>query len=195
VRFIHTWHDPTIEQEAAKSLFDAGAQVVMTGADTPAPAIAAPEGKWGITYDYIGNCTADACLSSMYWDWGPMYKIEIEKSMNGTFAGEAVYFDTAEGGMGLLGFMPGEEYMPGVASLPAEDLQMIHDELALFLSGDKDRFALFTGPITDNQGNLVLAEGESLRQVDLDCFEGPGAPCEGGVGMYWWNQNVTAELP
>ncbi len=195
VRFIHTWHDPTIEQEAAKSLFDAGAQVVMTGADTPAPAIAAPEGKWGITYDYIGNCTADACLSSMYWDWGPMYKIEIEKSMNGTFAGEAVYFDTAEGGMGLLGFMPGEEYMPGVASLPAEDLQMIHDELALFLPGDKDGFALFTGPITDNQGNLVLAEGESLRQVDLDCFEGPGAPCEGGVGMYWWNQNVTAELP
>ena len=41
----------------------------------------------------------------------------------------------------------------------------------------------------------ILAEGESLRQVDLDCFEGPGAPCEGGVGMYWWNQNVTAELP
>ena len=44
VRFIYTWHDPTIEQEAAKSLYDAGAQVVMTGADTPAPAIAAPAG-------------------------------------------------------------------------------------------------------------------------------------------------------
>jgi len=196
VRFIHTWHDPTIEQEGAKSLFDAGAQVVMTGADTPAPAIAAPEGKWGITYDYRHNCTHDACLSSMYWDWGPLYKIEIEKSMNGTFAGEAIYFDTYEGGMGLLGFMEGEEYMPGVADLPAEDLQMIHDELALFLSGEKDRFALFTGPITDNQGNLVLGEGESLRQVDLDCFAiSDTDPCFGGVGMYWWNENITAELP
>ena len=195
VRFIYTWHDPTIEQEAAKSLFDSGVQVVMTGADTPAPAIAAPAGKWGITYDYIGNCTIDSCLSSMYWDWGPLYKIEIEPSMNGTCAGEAIYFDTAEGGMGLLGFWEGETYMPGVADLPAEDLQLIHDEVALFLSGQKTRFDVFTGPITDNQGNLVLAEGESLRQVDLDCFAGPGAPCEGGVGVYWWNHNFTAELP
>lgn len=195
VRFINTWHDPILEQEGAKSLFDGGAQVVMTGADTPAPATAAPEGKWGITYDYIGNCTLDACLTSMYWDWGPMYKREIEKSMNGTFAGEAVYFDTAEGGMGLLGFMEGQEYMPGVKDLPAEDLDLIHAELAKFISGEMTRFSVFTGPITDNQGNVVLAEGESLRQVDLDCFAGPDAPCADGVGMYWWNQNVTAELP
>jgi len=43
VRWIFTWHDPILEKEGASSLFDAGAQVVMTGADTPAPADAAPE--------------------------------------------------------------------------------------------------------------------------------------------------------
>jgi basic membrane protein A len=32
VRWINTWHDPIIEKEAAASLFDAGAQVVFTGA-------------------------------------------------------------------------------------------------------------------------------------------------------------------
>ncbi len=36
VRWINTWHDPVIEKEAAASLFDAGAHVVFTGADTPA---------------------------------------------------------------------------------------------------------------------------------------------------------------
>ncbi|MCB0137881.1 MAG: BMP family ABC transporter substrate-binding protein, partial [Caldilineaceae bacterium] len=36
VRWIFTWHDPIIEKEAAASLFDSGAQIVMTGADTPA---------------------------------------------------------------------------------------------------------------------------------------------------------------
>ena len=36
VRWINTWHDPVVEKEAAASLFDAGAQVVFTGADTPA---------------------------------------------------------------------------------------------------------------------------------------------------------------
>jgi len=86
--------------------------------------------------------------------------------------------------------------MPGAKDLPAEDLQLVRDELAKFLSGEKTRFDVFTGPITDNQGNVVLAEGESLRQVDLDCFaNAEGAPCADGVGMYWWNQNVTAELP
>ena len=34
VRFINTWHDPVMEKEGAASLFDAGAQVVFTGADT-----------------------------------------------------------------------------------------------------------------------------------------------------------------
>jgi len=93
VRFIYTWHDPTIEQEAARSLFDAGAQVVMTGADTPAPAIAAPAGKWGITYDYINNCTLDTCLTTMYWNWGPLYAIEVKNPWTEQFAGEPVYFD------------------------------------------------------------------------------------------------------
>ena len=40
----------------------------------------------------------------------------------------------------------------------------------MFLSGAMTRFDVFKGPITDNQGNLVLAEGETLRQVDLDCL-------------------------
>ncbi len=38
VRWINTWHDPVKEKEAAASLFDAGADVVFTGADTPAVA-------------------------------------------------------------------------------------------------------------------------------------------------------------
>jgi len=193
VRWIYTWHDPILEQEAAASLFDSGAQVVMTGADTPAPAEAAPEGKWGITYDYRDNCTSDQCLTSMYWNWGPVYAAIVEKSMAGTYEGGWQYFDADEGGMGLLGFMEGEELMPGAVDLPAEDLQLIRDTLAQMLAGEFTRFDVFSGPITDNQGNVVLAEGESLEQADLDGFAQFGSDCQ--TCMYWWNENVTAELP
>lgn len=193
VRWIFTWHDPIKEQEAAKSLFDSGAQVVMTGADTPAPAQVAPEGKWGITYDYIGNCTIDACLTSMYWNWGPVYADIVEDSRAGTWVGGWQYFDADVGGMGLLGFMEGEELQPGVAELPEEDLQLIRDTLDQMLAGEFDRFDVFAGPITDNQGNVVLEEGEKLEQVDLDGFKEFGSDCE--TCMYWWNENVTAELP
>jgi basic membrane protein A len=190
VRWIFTWHDPILEQEAAKSLFDGGAQVVMTGADTPAPAEAAPEGKWGITYDYRDNCTLDACLTSMYWNWGPVYANIVEGSRDGTWVGGWDYFDADVDGMGLLGFMEGDEPRPGVEGLPEEDMQLISDTLEQMLAGEFTRFDVFTGPITDNQGNLILAEGETLEQADLEFFDGECETC-----MYWWNENITAELP
>lgn len=193
VRWIFTWHDPILEQEAASSLFDGGAQVVMTGADTPAPAEVAPEGKWGITYDYSGNCVVDACLTSMYWHWGPEYARIVEGSRDGTWTGGWEYFDADAGAMGLLGFMEGEEMMPGTAELPEEDLALIQDTLDQMLAGEFDRFDVFSGPITDNQGNVVLEEGESLEQLDLDGFSQFGSECK--TCMYWWNENITAELP
>jgi Uncharacterized ABC-type transport system, periplasmic component/surface lipoprotein len=193
VRWIFTWHDPVLEKEAASSLFSAGAQVVMTGADTPAPAEAAPPGKWGITYDYVGNCTIDACLTSMYWNWGPIYADIVERSRNGTYVGGSEYFDADSGALGLYGFMEGQTLQPGVAELPEADLKMVRDTLAKMLAGQFTRFDVFKGPIYDNRGNLVLPEGVSLEQVDLDGFAQFGAPCK--VCMYWWNENVTAELP
>ena len=193
VRFISTWHDPILEKEAASSLFDSGVQIVMTGADTPAPAEVAPAGKWGITYDYSGNCTVDACLTSMYWNWGPVYGKIVEDSIAGTWVGGWEYFDADSGAMGLLGFMDGETMQPGAAELPAADLDLIKSTLAKMLKGEFTRFDVFKGPITDNKGNVVLADGVSLDQLDLDGFAQFGSTCT--TCMYWWNQNITAELP
>ena len=193
VRWIFTWHDPILEKEAAQSLFDGGAQVVMTGADTPAPAEAAPEGKWGITYDYSGNCTLDSCLTSMYWNWGPEYARIVEDSRNDEWVGGWEYFDADTGSMGLFGFMEGETPQPGVADIPAEDMQLIEDTLAAMLAGEFTRFDVFKGPITDNQGNVILEDGVSLKQEDLDGFSQFGSECE--TCMYWWNENIPAELP
>ena len=190
VRWISTWHNPVVEKEAASSLFDSGVQVVMTGADTPAPAEAAPEGKWGITYDYSENCKIDSCLTSMYWNWGPVYADIVERSRDGEYVGGSEYFDADAGAMGLLGFMEGETLQPGVADLPADDLALINETLDAMLAGEFTRFDVFKGPITDNQGNVVLADGVSLEQVDLDQFDGECTTC-----MFWWNENITAELP
>jgi len=193
VRWIFTWHDPIVEKEAASSLFDGGAQIVMTGADTPAPAEAAPEGKWGITYDYIDNCKIDTCLTSMYWHWGPVYARIVEESRAGTWEAGFEYFETDAGAMGLYGFMEGQEIQPGLSDLPEEDLALVRETLDKMLKGEFTRFDVFKGPITDNQGNEILADGESLKQEDLDGFKQFGSPCE--TCMYWWNENVTAKLP
>ncbi|MEM9776624.1 MAG: BMP family ABC transporter substrate-binding protein [Chloroflexota bacterium] len=193
IRWIGSWHDPILEQEAAKSLFDAGAQVVMNGADTQAAAQAAPDGKWGVNYNYINACQDEKCLTSAYWNWGIIYADIVERSKAGTYEGGSEYFDADTGAMGLWGLMDGQELTAGMTDLPEEDLTLIQDTFEAAMAGEFDRFDVFAGPIVDNQGNVVLEDGESLEQIDLDGFSQFGSPC--GTCMYWWNENFNAELP
>ena len=196
VRWLNTWHDPIIEKEAAASLFDTGAQVVFTGADTPAVAdVAQEKGKWGVTYDWYGSCKVDACLTAPYWVWGPIYSGITEKVIAGTYVPGYDYFDAETGALGLFGFMDGQELQPGVADLDPEVIAMVKDTLAQMLAGEFTRFDVFTGPINDNQGNVVLPAGQALEQVDLDAFPEFGLPCSIDVCMKWWAEGITAELP
>ncbi len=194
VRWINTWHDPIIEKEAAASLFDAGAQVVFTGADTPAVAdVAQEKGKWGVTYDWYGSCKVDACLTAPYWNWGPVYAKITEGVIDGTYTPGWDYFDADSGGLGLFGFMEGETLPPGVAELPQEVIDEVQSLVDQALAGEFTRFDVFKGPIYDNQGNLVLEEGQSLEQLDLDQFKAWNPDVK--IGMYWWAEGITAELP
>jgi basic membrane protein A len=196
VRWINTWHDPVAEKDAAASLFDAGAQVVFTGADTPAVAdVAQEKGKWGITYDWYGSCKVDACLTAPYWNWGPVYAEIAEGVQAGTYEVGWHYFDADGGALGLYGFMEGQSPQPGIAGLPSEDVELVKGILAEMLSGKVNRFDVFSGPIIDNQGNVVVPDGEKMEQSDLDQFP-PGAEglaCK--YCMYWWADGITAELP
>jgi basic membrane protein A len=196
VRWISTWHDPIIEKEAAASLFDAGAQVVFTGADTPAVAdVAQEKGKWGITYDWAGSCKVDHCLTAPYWNWGPVYAKLAQGVKDGTYKPGWDYFDADTGGLGLYGFMEGQSLTLGMKDLPPDVIKMVQDTMALMLAGKFTRFDVFSGPILDNKGNTIVPAGEKFEQADLDQFP-PGAEglaCK--YCMYWWADGITAELP
>ncbi len=196
VRWLNTWHDPIVEKEAAASLFDAGAQVVFTGADTPAVAdVAQEKGKWGITYDWSGSCKVERCLTAPYWNWGPVYARVTKEVMAKTYKAGWDYFDADSSGLGLFGFMEGQQLTKGQQDLPPEVIQQVKDILAKMLAGEFTRFDVFTGPIKDNKGNIVVPEGQKFEQADLDQFP-PGAPgLECKFCVYWWAEGVTAELP
>jgi len=196
VRWINTWHDPIIEKEAAASLFDAGAYVVFTGADTPAVAdVAQEKGKYGVTYDWYGSCKVDACLTAPYWLWGSEYARITEGIIAGTYVPGYDYFDADTGALGLYGFMEGQELTSGLQDLDPAVVQEVRDILDQMLAGEFTRFDVFSGPINDNKGNVVLPAGQSLEQVDLDAFPEFGLPCSVSVCMKWWAEGITAELP
>jgi basic membrane protein A len=193
VRWINTWHDPVKEKEGAASLFDAGAQVVFTGADTPASAdVAQQKGKWGITYDWVGGCKVERCLTAPYWNWGPIYTKITKGVIDGSYKPGFDYFDADSGGLGLYGFMEGQTPTKGVSELPPEVLQTVKDTLAKMQKGEFTRFDVFAGPIKDNQGKEIVPAGAKLAQPDLDQFD-PKSGCK--FCMHWWADGITAELP
>src|SRR5688500_17631802 len=107
--------------------------------------------------------------------------------------------------MGLYGFMAGETPQPGVADLPAEDVQLVRETLAAMLAGEFTRFDVFAGPIEDNQGNVIRGEGVRLLRATLaallagaftrfDVFAGPIKDNQGNVMLAEGERLVQSDL-
>jgi basic membrane protein A len=189
VRWINSWFDPTREREAAESLLKAGAHVVITGADTPGPIVAAKDAnKWAIGYDSQNACRVapERCLTTPYWSWGPVYVELVKRIQAGTWKGTSEYLDVSSGVVGLYGFMPGETVPAGV---PAAAAKQVQDLLGRMRAGKVSRFDVFAGPLTDNQGKEILPAGKQLTQLDLEGLKG----CT--ICMSWLAQGIVGQLP
>jgi basic membrane protein A len=168
VRWINTWYDPDTEKQAAQSLLDAGVDIILIGSDTPGPLVAAANaGKWAFTYDYINSCSPapEKCLGTPYWNWGPVYLDAARQIQAGPWEPGNDYLDADTGIVGFYGFMEGQTPQPGV---PAEVIPLVQAKLAEMLAGTFTRFDIFTGPIMDNTGKVIVPEGQSLTQEDLE---------------------------
>jgi basic membrane protein A and related proteins len=201
IRWIFTWFDPNIERQAAESLIESGAGVVITGADTTGPVqVAGERGVYGIGYDSRNACDVDPehCLTTPYWEWGPQYVELLQSMIDGTFVPDDFYFDTESGALGLLGFMEGQEPLPGVPEEVIDDVQQLLDQM---LAGEFTRFDIFTGPINNNRGEEVVPAGVSLTQSDLEGLDEGLAPQLGRepctICMNWLAEGISpdAELP
>lgn len=197
IRWIFTWFDPDIERQAAESLLEAGAAVVITGADTTGPVqVAGEQGKFGVAYDSRNSCNVDPehCLTVPYWNWGPEYVNLVTSMMDGTFVADDIYFDVDSGSLGLLGFMEGQEPAPGV---PEEVIPQVREVLDAMLAGEMTRFDVFTGPINDNKGNEIIPAGVSLTQSDLEGIDEATAAATGReactICMNWLAEGVSPE--
>jgi basic membrane protein A len=194
---LFTWFDPDKERQAAESLIDAGAGVVITSADGTGPVqLAGERGKWGIGYDSRNACEVDTarCLTVPYWNWGPEYVTLVQSMIDGTFQGDDIYFDADSGSLGVLGFMEGETPAAGV---PAEVIPQVQELLANMESGEMNRFTIFTGPINDNKGNEIVPAGVSLTQSDLEGLQGIEGREDCTICMNWLVEGVVpdAEIP
>ena len=82
--------DPT---QVANQFYDGGADVVLSGIDTPEAITVAGqraekgEKVWAIPYDYKGACSTapNVCLGTPYYNWGPAYLKTAQDVLAGTW--------------------------------------------------------------------------------------------------------------
>ena len=152
VNWTFTWFDPAVEGDAASALLEAGADVIAMHQDSTAPGIAAQEAgaRWVSYNSDMSGFAPDAFITAPVWNWGPYYASIIDKAFSLSYTPGSYWGGMADGIVDLA---------PLADDVPADVVAEIDAVKAQILDGSWD---VFTGEIRDQDGNVVVAEGETL---------------------------------
>jgi len=150
--FTNSWFDPPKEQQAAEAFVAAGADVLVTGLNSPAISqVAVAEDKWYLGYgEDESQLAPDHWLTAFVYDWGPYYVSVAESVRDNTFTPHHYYGVMGDGVMGLSPFHP---------DIPQSVLDLALERRQEMLDGT---FDVFAAPLVDNAGVTQLAAGDSI---------------------------------
>jgi len=150
--YTNAWNDPTLEQQAAQALIDRGADVIGQHADSPSTQTTAQANDvWSVGYNNDMIAAApNAVLTSPMFDWSVYLTFAVDSVVNGINV-PADWLAGLDEGMVLMSPTNPETIAPGTDEAMAEAEARI-----------LDGWNVFTGPIYDNEGNQILADGEEF---------------------------------
>jgi len=154
VVWVNTWFDPAKESDAAQSLINGGADVLLQNTDSTAVLQTAEKnGKFAFGWDSDMSAFAPkAHLASAIVDWGPYYIKTIEELKAGTWETKRTVWGVKEGTNDLIKI---NDVVPEAAKKRVEEIK----------AGLKDdSFNPFTGPIFDSTGKERLAKDAKADQ-------------------------------
>jgi basic membrane protein A len=162
VIFTGDWADPVKEAEASKQLIDNGADVLTAHVDSPKVVVQTAQERGIHVAGYHTNQSAlapKAYLLGAEWNWGKVYKDYIDKITAGEIGPDKPWTHLVRGGM-KDGFVKMSPYGPDVSD---EAKAKVEDVKKQMMEGT---FVIFKGPLKDNKGAVVLAEGKEQIQTD-----------------------------
>ena len=168
-----TWYDPGKEADAANTLINQGADIIVQHTDTFAPCQAAEKAgvmAFGQASDQSHFCP-NAQLTAIVDNWGPYYAARAKDLVDGTWSSTDTW-----GGMntGMVAMAPYN------SKLMSSDLiqEVVNMEIAI-----KDgSLHAFARPIYNQAGELVVPEGQNADDGML-------------AGMGFYVQGIDDELP
>lgn len=171
--WLNSWFDPSKAQESARSLIAQQSDVIFSiYQDTPSVVTVAEEE--GV---YVVNTSSDMkpyapkhLLASMKVSWGDYFIEQVQASMDDSFKGESFWGGMADNAVSVESISD---------DLSAEQRAALDARIAAITAGE---FQPFSGPVIDQSGKEIVAEGETLSDADL-------------LGISWLVQGIETSLP
>ena len=149
VVWVNEWFNPPKETEAAQSLLNGGADVLMQNTDSSAVLQTAEKaGKMAFGWDSDMTAYAPkAHLASAIINWAPYYIKATREALDGTWkGGEAAWWGVKEGAIDIVSISD---------QVPAD----LKSKVETIKAGLKDgSFQIWKGPITGADGKEVIAK-------------------------------------
>ena len=172
VVWVNKWFDPPKESEAATSLINQGADVLMQNTDSAAVLQTAEKmGKFAFGWDSdMSKFGPGAHLASAIIDWAPYYKKATKDVLENTWKNEGVWWGVKEGAIDLV----------SISDKVPEDTRKKVDEIKAGLKSGT--FVIWKGPIKDQAGKEVLAKDAVADDKFLH-------------NVKWYVQGVDGKVP
>jgi simple sugar transport system substrate-binding protein len=168
--WVNSWFDPGKEADAAKALFDQGADIIVQHTDSTAALQVAEERKlhgFGQSSDMI-KFAPNAQLTSLTDEWGPYYISRVKAALDGTWKPDNVWLGIKDGAVKLAPF----------TNMP-DDVKAMAEATEKKIAGGWNPF---TGPVSKQDGSPWLKDGEVADDGTL-------------LGMNFYVKGVDDKLP
>jgi len=148
VVWVSAWFDPPKETEAAQSLMNGGADVLLQNTDSTAVLQAAERaGKFAFGWDSDMSAFSEkAHLGSVALNWAVYYDKSFGEALDGTWKTGETKWGVKEGIV---------DFVKPAAFLPADAAAKLAEAREGLKAGT---LSVFKGPITDSTGKVVLAK-------------------------------------
>ena len=166
------WDNPVKEAETVNAMIDQGADVIMSNVDVPKVSVETAERRGVYSCGYhtdLSSLAPKGFLSGAEWNWGKGADF-VEAWRKG-----AEFPNLLRGGF--------EKDMVALSPIGAAVPDDVKAEMMTLKDGFTDgSFQLYKGPLKDNKGNEVLAEGQVIDNNDAGFKLGVKWLVEGAIG-------------
>ncbi|MHC0052496.1 BMP family ABC transporter substrate-binding protein [Actibacterium sp. D379-3] len=172
VIFTGEWSLAVKEAEATNALADQGCDVITCHVDGPKVVMETAAGRGAYICGYHANQSAlapDMYLTGAEWNWASVYTDMVQTTLDGGEIGNFVRGGLAEG------FIKMSPLGPAVSDAARAQFE---DTKAKIMAGG---YAVITGPMKDNKGNVIAAVGQSFVETDV-ALESMDYLVEGVIG-------------